>query len=204
MTSWGVFHQLLRQPAQLVGVVPVHPVAQADGLLGLHGGVAQDARLALAHELLQAVVLDVLLGGEAHFLLDFDLHPQALAVEAVLVAQLAALHGPEALEQVFVGAPPAVVDAHRVVGGDRPVDERPVRVVLVQLAQLLEGAALLPELQKLALLFREIYLGRHFCEWHNSSIKIKLPSPDRDERTSPAVPPWFPPWRAPQTETKKL
>ena len=126
----GGVHQLLRQPAQLVGVVPVHPVAQAHGLAGLHGGEAQDARFAHAHELLQAVVLDVFLGGEAHLLLDVDLHPQALAVEAVLVAQLLALHGAEALEQVFIGASPAVMDAHGVVGGDGTIDERPVGVVL--------------------------------------------------------------------------
>ena len=163
MTCSGVFQQLVGQPAQLVGVVPVHPVAQADGLLGLHGGVAQDTLFALAHEVLQAVVLDVLLGLEAQLLLDLDLHPQTLAVEAVLVAQLAAAHRPEAVEEVLVGAPPAVMDAHRVVGRDRPIDEGPVRVALVQLAQLLEGAALFPKRQHLSLLFRKIYFVGYFC-----------------------------------------
>ena len=87
--TWaGVFHQLFCQPAQVLGIVPVAPVAQADGLLGLHGGVVEHPLLALAHEARQAVVLDVLLGLEAQLALDVDLDPQALAVEAVLVAQL--------------------------------------------------------------------------------------------------------------------
>ena len=51
--------------------------------------------------------------------LDVDLDPQALAVEAVLVALVLAEHRVEALVEVLVGAAPGVVDAHRVVGRDR-------------------------------------------------------------------------------------
>jgi hypothetical protein len=46
-----------------------------------------------------------------------------LAVEAVLVALPLAEHGVVALVEVLVGAAPGVVDAHRVVRGDRPVQE---------------------------------------------------------------------------------
>ena len=53
------------QATQLVGVVPVHPVAEPDGLLGLDRGVRQDALLAEAHEVGDAVGLDVLLAREA-------------------------------------------------------------------------------------------------------------------------------------------
>ena len=55
----------------------------------------------------------------------FDLDPQALAVEAVLVALVLAEHRVEALVQVLVRPTPRVVDAHRVVGGDGAVEERP-------------------------------------------------------------------------------
>ena len=51
--------------------------------------------------------------------LDVDLDPEALAVEAVLPALVLAEHRVEAAEDVLVRAAPGVVDAHRVVGGDR-------------------------------------------------------------------------------------
>ena len=86
----GVFQHTVGQPAQLIGIVPVHPVTQADGLFGLYRGKAQDTRLAFAHKLLQPELLDVFLGGEAHLLFDFYFHPQTLAIEAVLVAQFLA------------------------------------------------------------------------------------------------------------------
>ncbi len=60
---------------------------------------------------------------EAEFFFDVDFDPQALAVEAVLPALVFALHGVVALVEVFVGAAPGVVHAHRVVGGDGAVDE---------------------------------------------------------------------------------
>ena len=72
-----------------------------------------------------AVRLDVALVLEAELLLDLDLDPQPLAVEPVLVALPLAEHGVVALEEVLVRAAPGVVDAHRVVGGDRPVQEAP-------------------------------------------------------------------------------
>ncbi len=141
-----VFHQLLRKPAQVVRVVPVHPVAKANGLLGLHGRVAQDARLAFAHKLFETVVFDILLALEAHLLFDFHLDPQTLAVEPILVAQLAAAHRPEALEKILIGASPAMMRPHRVVGRDRSVDERPGWVVFVQVTQLSKGVRTFPEL----------------------------------------------------------
>ena len=59
-----------------------------------------------SHKAVDAVRLYVLLGVEAHLLLHLHLHPEALAVEAVLVALLEALHGLVPLEQVLVGAGP--------------------------------------------------------------------------------------------------
>jgi len=48
-----------------------------------------------------------------------------------------------------------MVRAHWVVGGNRPIDERPVRVVGVDVGQLAKRGAILPELQQLSLLGRE-------------------------------------------------
>ena len=106
------------------------------------------------------------------FLLDLDLDPQALAVEAVLVAQLVAGHGVVALKGVLVGAAPGVMDAHRVVGGDRAVEEGPARPALVLLAQLLEGVDLVPELQDRAFLGREIDLRLDFLERHDAPSRF--------------------------------
>ena len=110
--------------------------------------VLEHALLAALDELADAVLLDVALAGEAELALDLDLDPQPLAVEAVLPALVVAGHGLVALIQVLVGPPPGVVHAHRVVGGDRPVDKRPLLVrVLELLAQLLERVRLVPELE---------------------------------------------------------
>jgi len=153
-----------------VRVVPVHPVAQADRLLGLDGGEAQDPLLALTDKALNPVVLNVPFGAEAQLLLHLHLHPEPLAVKAVLVAGLVALHGPEAVEEVLVGAPPAVVDTHRVVGGDRAVNERPAGAVLAEFHQFLEGLSALPEIQNLVLLLDEVYFGRDGLE-HGHLLK---------------------------------
>ena len=83
--------------------------------------------------------------------LDVDLDPQALAVEPVLPALVLAEHGVEALEEVLVGPAPGVVDAHRVVGRDRPVEEAPGRPARVLGAQPREGRALPPLLEDLVL-----------------------------------------------------
>ena len=107
----------------VVGVVPVHPVAEALRLFGLDRGVLAHPLLALLDEAGDAVGLDVALGGKALLLLHLHFDPQPLAVEPVLVALAVALHGAPAQEQVLVGAAPGVVHPHRVVGGDRTVDE---------------------------------------------------------------------------------
>jgi hypothetical protein len=66
--------------------------------IGLAGRERQDSLLAQADELRDAVFLYVSLVREAQVSLDIDLDPQPLAVEAVLVALVPALHRPEALE----------------------------------------------------------------------------------------------------------
>ena len=152
VTAAGSRGEQVVQPAQLVRVVPVHPHAEADRLLGLARGVGQDPLLAERHEAVDAVRLDVALAREAEVALDVDLDPQPLAVEPVLVALVLAEHRVEALVQVLVRATPGVVDAHRVVGGDRPVEEAPARAAGVLRAQARERPSLPPCASDLVLL----------------------------------------------------
>ena len=109
----------------VVGVVPVHPLTEANGLAGLDAGEGFDAGAAGVGEGFQAKGFDVALGVEAQVFFDFNLQPEALAVEAVLVALVVAAHGPVTLVDVLVGAAPGVVHAHGVVGRDRAIEERP-------------------------------------------------------------------------------
>ena len=104
-------------------MLPVHPHPEPLALLGLLRGEAVDARLAQLHEAVDAKAFDLALVVEAELALDIDLDPQALAVETVLVALTLAEHGVVALVEVLVHATPGVVHAHRVVGGDRPIQE---------------------------------------------------------------------------------
>ena len=148
----------LGQPPEVVGSVPVHPHRESHRLLRLHGRVREHPVLAEVDERLDAVGLDVALAGEAEVFFHLDLDPQPLAVEAVLVALAEAAHRLVALKQVLIGAAPGVVHAHRVVGGDRAVEERPgSRRGLVAAQVLLEDALLLPPGQHLPLHRGEVH-----------------------------------------------
>src|SRR4029079_1233655 len=94
-------------------------------LLGHAGSERQDPLLAERDELGDPERLDVALAREAEVALDVDLDPQSLAVEAVLPALVLAEHRVVAAEDVLVGPAPGMVDAHRVVGRDRAVEEAP-------------------------------------------------------------------------------
>ena len=109
-----------------------------------HLGELGDALDAAGVELGEPVLLDLALGVQAERLLDLDLDPEALAVEAVLVALVLAEQRLVALEHVLQRAAPGVVDGHRVVRGHRPVDEREPRTAGVQLPQAVERPLVLP------------------------------------------------------------
>ncbi len=160
-----VLPQPVVQKAQRRGVVPIHPHPQADGLLGLHGGEVEHALFAQHDERRQAVFLDVFFRFETEVFLDVDLHPQALAIEAVLPALVVAGHGTIALKQILVRAAPRVMHAHRVVGGDGAIHERPRLVALrAQPAQLIERIGVLPPLQRRALHVGEVGVGGNRLE----------------------------------------
>ena len=132
---------------------------------GLHRRVLGHAVAARAREAIEPVGLDLVLGVEPERLLDLDLDPQALAVEAVLVALILAQRRVVALEEVLQRPPPGVVDAHRVVRRDRPVDERERRPALVLAARrLLERAVAIPALEHGVLERDVVGLGRDGCE----------------------------------------
>src|SRR5207247_8279986 len=76
--------------------------------------------------------------------LDADLDPEALAVEAVLIAELVTAERLVALEDVLERPAPAVVGPHRVVRGDRPVHEAERPAAAVLLPQPLEDPLGLP------------------------------------------------------------
>ena len=149
----------------VVGVVPVHPVSEANRLASLDVGEPPHALLAQLHEFVDAEVLNVRLGLHTQISLDVDLDPQALPVKSILVALLEALHRLVALEDVLVGTPPSVVNSHRVVGGDGAVHERePLVRSVVAMEVLVDDAMLVPPRKQVFLHLDEINLGRYGLE----------------------------------------
>ena len=141
-----------------------------------------------ARELGEAVLLDLPLRVQAERLLDPDLDPEALAVEAVLVALVEPAHRLVALEDVLERPPPAVVDAHRVVGRDRPVDEAPARAASVALPELLERVLVVPPLEDLALEREVVRHGRERLEQrHDSIVGVALTHAGSGNKPSSAV-----------------
>jgi hypothetical protein len=149
----GVGHRVVRP-------LPVHPHAEAAGLLGLDARVLGHAIATGAREAVEPVGLDLVLRVEPERLLDLDLDPQSLAVEPVLVAPVLTQRCVIALEEVLQRPPPGVVHAHGVVGRDGPVDERIGRAAGVLRAQLLERPGAVPTVQHPMLERDVIGLGR--------------------------------------------
>src|SRR6185503_2443886 len=83
---------------------------------------------------------------------------------AVLVTLVLAEHGLEALEEVLVRSAPGVVDAHRVVRGDRAVEEAPRLATGVLGAEPGKGRAHPPLLDDLVLQRDEIGARRNRSE----------------------------------------
>src|SRR5438309_311653 len=139
-----------------VRVLPVHPLAHADRVLGDRGGRAIDARATCVGEPRDAVRLDVALAVQVELALDLHLDPESLAVEPVLVALIEPAHRLVALVDVLIGAGPGVVNSHRLdVRGDRTVDEREAWPAGVLLPEELEALLALPEVEDAV-----VYLGQ--------------------------------------------
>src|SRR5439155_24145126 len=100
---------------------------------------------------LEPVRLDLRLRVETKLALDADFDPESLAVEAVLVALLIAVHRLVTLEDVLQRPAPGRVNPERLVRGDRPVGERERRAAAVLIAQRLERPLGLPAREHLLL-----------------------------------------------------
>ena len=157
----------------VVVVVPVHPAPEPAVLVGHHLRVLGDPLLAALGELGEPVLLDVALRVQAQRLLDLDLDPEALAVEPVLVALVEAPQRLVALEHVLQRAAPGVVDAHRVVRRDRPVEEAVALGAAVLLAQLVEDALAVPPAEDLLLEGRVVGDGWEWLERHTAILRLE-------------------------------
>ena len=58
-----------------IGIIPIHPVAEALGLLGLDAGILNDACFTLIDKFFDAIGFDIGFGLETEFFLNLDLDP---------------------------------------------------------------------------------------------------------------------------------
>src|SRR5439155_23790498 len=91
---------------RVVVVAPVHPLAEPLLAPGELSGRPSDLLPTAPGKLGEPVGLDLLLRVEPELALHPDLDPQALTVEAVLVALVEAPHRPVPLKHVFQGSAP--------------------------------------------------------------------------------------------------
>lgn len=180
-----------------VRVVEVDPVAHAGREVGERVGVAGHGLTALGVELGDAVRLDVLLAVEAQLLLDRELDRQSVAVPAGLAADVVALHGPEAGEDVLEDPGLDVVGAGHAVGGGRALVEDPLGASLGLFEALGEDLAVAPEIEHGVLQRGQVDLGGYLvvlrrCHGRTSSGgRFPLPSEGRGPHRLPR---YHPPW----------
>ena len=143
-----------------VRLVQIHPEGDALGQLLPLARVPEDGVDALLDERLDPVGLDRGLAVDPELFLDLDLDREPVRVPARLAGDAVAPHRLVAGEQVLDDARQHMPVVGQAVGGGRSLveDERPVRRGLGE--GLLEDALPLPEAQDVALLTREVELGR--------------------------------------------
>jgi hypothetical protein len=71
-----IFFQLRAQHFQRVQIVPIHPVAEPDRLLGLHAGIFEHAHLAQLDKFGETELLNVPFILETEFFFDVNLNPE--------------------------------------------------------------------------------------------------------------------------------
>src|SRR5690606_27019011 len=117
-------------------------------------------------ERLDAVRLDLLLGGEPELLLDLQLDGQAVAVPSALAGDVMTTHRLEPGEDVLEHPSPDVVEPWPVVGGGRALVEDPRLGTLAGLSDRLLDPLLAPALQHAFLDRDEVEVGIDRAEWH--------------------------------------
>ena len=140
-------------PVGQVGAVHVEPVADPLGHPPPLPLVGADALEAGAVELLDPVVLDLLLAGEAELLLDLDLDRQSVRVPAALARHAPTGHRAKARVEVLHHPGDDVADVRHVVRGRRPLVEGELlfAALVASLKRGFEHPLATPELQRLAL-----------------------------------------------------
>jgi len=118
-------------PVGQVGAVHVEPVADPIGHPPPLAFVGADAFEAGAVELLDPVVLDLLLAGEAELLLDLDLHRQAVRIPTALARHTPPGHRAEPGVEVLDHAGDDMADVGHVVGCRWTLVERELAPVVV-------------------------------------------------------------------------
>ena len=159
----------------VVGVIrpfPIHPQTQTLRLFGDDCGVFIDARAAFAGKIFHTKRQNIGFAPEAQRFLDFDFDPQTLAIEAVLPAQLATVHRVETLKNVFVSAAPGVMNAHRIVGGNWAVLEKPRLAIGGLRAQLVECALLFPQFENRTFEFGIVWCAFKRLKHNNCGVLI--------------------------------
>ena len=112
-------------------------------------------------ELRDAVLLDLVLRGDAELALDLELDRQAVTVPARLAGHLEPAHRLVAGEDVLEDARQHVVRAGRAVGRRRPLVEHVQRRALAAAQRLVEHVVLAPARQDLLLERGEALIGVH-------------------------------------------
>ena len=146
-----------------VGAVHVEPVADPIGHSTPLPFVGADALEAGVVEPLDAVVLDLLLAGEAKLLLDLDLDRQAVGVPTTLAGHAPPGHRAEPGVEILDYAGNDMADVRHVVGGRRTFVERKLALVFVVAGcqRGLEHLLAAPELERLALEFGKRIAARN-------------------------------------------
>ena len=104
-------------------------------MLDLAFGKGEDTLFTTLHKFVDTVGFDFAFVLQAQFFLNLDLDPQTLAVKAVLITLLVALHGLKALVQVLVCASPGMMNSHGVVRRYGTIQERVLFVAVLIAAQ---------------------------------------------------------------------
>src|SRR5438552_685524 len=86
-------------------------------------------------------------------------------------------HGEVTLVGIFVSPTPGMMNAHRIVGGDGTVKERPLRLAVIFLTKFVKGVGALPKFQNSPLLSREIDLRFDLLEGHVGSLELGSQKP---------------------------
>ena len=142
-----------------VGGVHIQPHARTLGHRLPIANVSEDALAAAAIELLDAELLDLVLGGEAQLLLDLQLDRKAMGVPSAAADRAVAPHRLVAEDDILERARQHMVDAGASVRSGRALVEDEQRRIRANAIHLTEGSRLFPMFEYGPLQIREVDLA---------------------------------------------